>query len=94
MKIDIEGAELDVLKSASHLLSNFRPVVITEYGTNTWPTFGATSEDLKNLAQKCSYQLRIFNLKTKSLVPVKADTGLSGYANIILIPEERLAEFS
>jgi FkbM family methyltransferase len=93
VKIDIEGAELDVLKSASHLLSSFRPLVITEYGTNTWPKFGATSEDLKKLAEKHSYQLRIFNLKTKNLVPVKEETWLSGYANIILIPEERLAEF-
>jgi len=58
------------------------------------PTFRTTSEDLKELAQKHLYQLRIFNLKTKSLAPVKEETGLNGYANIILIPEERLAEFS
>ncbi|MEH1789726.1 MAG: FkbM family methyltransferase [Nostoc sp.] len=94
VKIDIEGAELDVLQSASHLLSSFRPVVITEYGTNTWPSFGATPEDLKKLAQKHSYQLRVFNLKPKNLVSVTEETWLSGYANLILIPEERLAEFS
>ena len=93
VKIDIEGAELDVLKSANCLLSNFRPVVITEYGTNTWPKFGATPEDLKNLAQVHSYQLRIFNLKSKNLIPITESTWLSGYANIILVPEERIGEF-
>ncbi|HIK06680.1 MAG TPA: FkbM family methyltransferase [Trichormus sp. M33_DOE_039] len=35
VKIDIEGGEINVLKSASYVLSSFRPVVIAEYGTNT-----------------------------------------------------------
>lgn len=93
VKIDIEGAELDVLKSANHLLSNFRPIVITEYGTNTWPKFGSTPEDLKILAQLHSYQLRTFDLNNKHLIPVTESTWLSGYANIILVPEERIADF-
>jgi len=93
VKIDIEGAEFDVLKSAYNLLSHFRPIVITEYGTNTWPKFGATPENLKDLAQVHSYQIRIFDLKNKNLIPITESTWLSGYANIILVPEERIAEF-
>ena len=94
VKIDIEGAEMDVLRSATHLLSKFRPVVITEYGTNTWPNFGATSDDLKNLAQSYSYQLRIFDINNRNLTLIPQETWQSGYANVILIPEERLIEFS
>ncbi|MDZ8052242.1 MAG: FkbM family methyltransferase [Aulosira sp. ZfuVER01] len=93
VKIDIEGAELDVLNSATNVLSTFRPVIITEYGTNTWPSFGATPKDLKNLAKKYSYLLKMFDMSTKRFVSVTEDIWLSPYANIIMLPEERLAEF-
>lgn len=94
VKIDIEGAELDVLKSANNLLSKFRPIVITEYGTNTWPKFGATPEDLRDLAKTHSYSLFLFDESKNVPVPVNESTWLSGYTNIVLIPEERLAEVS
>jgi FkbM family methyltransferase len=94
VKIDIEGGELNVLKSSNYVLSSFRPVVIAEYGTNTWPSFGANPDDLKNLAKKYSYALKMFNLKTNSFVFLTEDIWLSAYANLVLIPEERLSEFS
>lgn len=90
VKIDIEGAEIDVLRSARHLLSTFRPVLIVEYGTNTWPIFGASCEDLKAISCQHGYALLLFNPQKEKLVSITEDVWQSHYANLILVPEERL----
>src|SRR5471030_2582866 len=61
LKIDIEGAELDVLRSATHVMSDLRPIVICEYGTNTWPAFGATPAKLLKLLEECRYGVGVFD---------------------------------
>jgi hypothetical protein len=68
--IDLEGAELDVLSSATYVVSTFRPTIIMEYGTNTWPPFGVTSNDLKSIAHQYRYVLRLFDPRKKALIPV------------------------
>lgn len=93
IKLDVEGAEMDVLYSANRILSDFRPTIIIEYGTNTWIDFGATGEDLKNLVKKHSYLLKMYNLQNKILDDVTDDVWLRPYTNLILVPEERIVEF-
>lgn len=61
-----------------------------EYGTNTWISFGATPESLKNLVESHHYCLRQFNLQTKCLVPIAEPVWQSPYANLILVPKERV----
>lgn len=92
VKIDIEGAELDVLRSAPNLLTALKPIIIMEYGTNTWPSFGATPKDLKELAHKHHYVLRLFNLQKQKLVPATEEVWQSKYTNLVLVPEERVEE--
>lgn len=92
VKIDIEGAELDVLRSAPNLLTALRPIIIMEYGTNTWPSFGANPEDLKELVHKHHYVLRLFNLQKQKLVPATEEVWQSDYTNLVLVPEERVEE--
>jgi FkbM family methyltransferase len=86
VKIDIEGGELDVLRSSPLVLSRFRPVVIVEYGTNTWPSFDATPRSLMLLADRYRYELRVFDIKQKSLVPIPADIWERPYVNLVLLP--------
>lgn len=88
VKIDIEGGELDVLRSAPKLLSSFRPLVVTEYGINTWASFGATHAQLKELAHDYSYHVRLFDLQRQELMPVTDDIWQRTFANLILIPQE------
>lgn len=92
VKIDIEGAELDVLRSAPRLMEKHRPLIICEYGTNTWPSFGASSEQLLTLLKSRRYAVGVFDAAAKRVVPPEADLWESGYANLILVPEERLGE--
>jgi FkbM family methyltransferase len=90
VKIDIEGAELDVLKSAPRLMSEFRPLILCEYGTNTWPPFGANKEDLLRLLRRYNYTVGIFTVKEKRVRAVDDQVWNSSYANLVLQPTERV----
>jgi FkbM family methyltransferase len=87
VKIDVEGGELDVLRSAPTLLKNLRPLIIAEYSRNTWAGFGATFNELEELCRDFSYQLRLFDQQQK-LSPVSAEIAESAFANLILVPLE------
>ena len=86
IKVDVEGGELDILESSADLLRKRRPVVICEYGTTTWPAFGATIERLEKLLHVCQYKSGIFDVKSQAVVPVQAWVWNSPYANLILQP--------
>lgn len=86
IKIDIEGGELDVLRSARVTLQKIRPLVICEYGTNTWPAFGATVEGLRGLLEQCNYSAWIF--KDDKLSPVQDKVWSMPYVNLILQPNK------
>jgi Methyltransferase FkbM domain len=89
IKIDIEGAELDVLGSASRVMCELRPLIICVYGTNTWPVFGASKDNLLVLLEKQNYGAGIFNPTTKSVNPLDDKFWQSAYANLVLFPLER-----
>jgi len=89
VKVDIEGGELDVLKSASQVMQQMRPTWIVEYGTNTWPVFGATPAQLLDLLTERRYVLRQFDARTRRLVEAPAAIWESHYTNLILVPAEK-----
>jgi hypothetical protein len=92
IKIDVEGAELEVLSSAANVLNRYRPVVIVEYSTNTWEAFGATAEGMRSLCRKHNYVIRQFNMKKRLFDRIEEDVWKSPYLNLVLVPEE--VEFS
>ncbi|MBN1353346.1 MAG: FkbM family methyltransferase [Candidatus Omnitrophica bacterium] len=92
VKIDLEGAELEVLQSSPYLLGELRPVIITEYGTLTWPPFGATPENLMALANRFRYAIRLFDTEKQKLTTITECTWKNNGANLVLVPEERLKE--
>ena len=89
IKIDIEGAELGALRSAQRVMCELRPIIICEYGTNTWPAFGASKDHLLLLLEQRNYCARVFDPTTKEVNPVSDKVWMSGYANLILVPSER-----
>ncbi len=88
LKIDIEGGELDVLQSARHVLRYLRPVVVCEYGANTWPAFNATATQLLELLAQVDYSVGVFDVEGKRVLPVEDSVWDSPYANLILQPRE------
>jgi FkbM family methyltransferase len=88
VKIDIEGGELDVLRSAPNVLSVMRPMFVIEYGVNTWASFDARYEDLLHLLERHSYSARIFDPVKKELLPVPEDVRRRTFVNLVLVPAE------
>jgi FkbM family methyltransferase len=89
IKIDIEGAELDALRSAQRVMCELRPMILCEYGINTWPAFGACKDDLILMLKKRNYRVGIFDPATKRVNPASESVWTSGYANLVLVPSER-----
>lgn len=69
VKIDVEGAELDVLAGAKKLLASVQPpMVIFEASDVNAASFGRTIDDVLNLLATFSYQFWV--LRYPNLIPV------------------------
>jgi FkbM family methyltransferase len=61
MKVDVEGAELLVLRGAAETIARHRPIVVFEHGEGGFERYGADPGDLHDLlVRDCG--LRIFDL--------------------------------
>lgn len=56
MKIDVEGAELFVLKGAENTLRKYKPALLLEFNKETSEAAGYTQEDLLNFLQPLGYE--------------------------------------
>lgn len=72
IKIDVEGAELLVLKGARALLQEKRPVILVEFAPANHARFGYSVDDLAAELQNVGYELR----------PICEDAK-SGYVNML-----------
>jgi len=61
MKLDVEGAELNVLKGAKRILKEHHPTVVFEFGMGGSDVYGATPEKLFSFFEQIDY--KIFLLK-------------------------------
>jgi len=53
IKIDVEGAELQVLRGATETLRRWKPVVVFEHGLGAADHYGTTPEDVHDLLASC-----------------------------------------
>lgn len=92
IKIDVEGAELDVLQGAPNLLQgNSRPAILAEVQDVRTRPWGYAAREIVQFLNARSY--RWFALGTNRwLKPLIMDAE-SYDANLIAFPEERLEEF-
>ena len=80
LKIDVEGAELDVLAGAQTLLSSSTPpMVIFEASDANASTFGRTVDDVLNLLATFGYQF--WMLRYPSLVPISRSAEINPSRN-------------
>jgi FkbM family methyltransferase len=80
IKIDVEGAELDVLTGAQTLLtSHTPPMVIFEASEVNAQTFGRTVDDVLNLLATFGYQF--WMLRYPSLIPIKQSAEINPGGN-------------
>lgn len=60
IKLDVEGAELQVLQGAARTIQRWRPAIFIEHGFATADAYGTTPRDLHALLR--TYGLRVFSL--------------------------------
>jgi hypothetical protein len=93
VKLDVEGAELDVLKGASNLLrQSSRPVFMVEvYDIRTQPWGYAARDIVRFLAER---GFEWFSLE-ESGKPGPVDSASPSFdANLVAVPAERMRSFS
>lgn len=57
IKIDAEGAEVDIIKGARNTLARYRPILSVEYGLSSYAAYGHTRTTLFDLLAELGYQL-------------------------------------
>jgi FkbM family methyltransferase len=55
IKIDVEGAEVQVLRGAAHTLRRFHPLIVTEVDTRQLRSLGASPEELASVLRDAGY---------------------------------------
>lgn len=84
LKLDVEGAELGVLKGALKLLAGLNsPVIICEFADRTASAFGYKATAIRDFLAPLGYQFYRWDSVTSSLVPEPNRPNYKIYANLI-----------
>jgi FkbM family methyltransferase len=86
VKIDVESAEIYVLRGMEDLLANVRPAVSVETGDYGWTGAGATRECIRFLLER-GYQC--FEYGAGRLMPHRQKSSY-GYDNLLFLPDRGL----
>ncbi|OOQ58067.1 FkbM family methyltransferase [Mucilaginibacter pedocola] len=89
IKIDVEGAELFVLKGAENTILKHRPAILLEYSENTSTDAGYAKEELLTALALTNYN--IYGLpedETDMRLITESEFQNNGLSNIMLIPAE------
>jgi FkbM family methyltransferase len=89
IKIDVEGAELQVLKGAKRTISKYRPSILLEYSENTSKDAGYSKDLLLNILELDNYN--IYGIPEYELdfkLIKREDFEKHSIANLIFLPAE------
>lgn len=91
MKIDVEGAELEVLKGGPDALARFRPVVLMEVGEDTLTRAGLTAGDVLAFWRDQSYD--VYDIQQTGRIGERTEEArLRPHQNICCWPSERVLD--
>jgi len=94
IKIDAEGAEIDIVKGGRETLSNLRPICSVEFGAGGYAAYGYTQDDLYNEATNLEYTIfDIFGNAMNSLEVWRTCVD-SFYWDFYLVPNEKIKSFT
>ncbi|MEJ7644332.1 MAG: FkbM family methyltransferase [Chryseolinea sp.] len=83
MKIDVEGAELMVLRGARKTIEKYRPYVMLEVSEETYRAAGYSVSDVRSFFNSLGYSL---NVITKEGGLAKAET-VPSFCNVVFTPD-------
>jgi FkbM family methyltransferase len=63
IKIDVEGAELEVLKGSQRVLSKFKPKILIEINEETYQAAGYTVKDLTDFLEAFGYSFKLIGVR-------------------------------
>jgi FkbM family methyltransferase len=81
MKIDVEGAELPVLRGACGTLKRYRPTILMEVSKVTYEAAGYTTRDVVDFLGRLDYE--IFLIKPRGEVAPIGNSELPKFGNIL-----------
>ena len=88
LKLDVEGAELLVLRGAEQLLARFKPIIAFESAEESVASFGHSTTDAKRFLEERGY--RLFRLPPENrrmrLIPTVA-SDVEDFSILIALPE-------
>ena len=84
IKVDVEGAELMVLKGAIKTIKKSRPIVMIEIEDRWIESYGIKRKDISNFFSDLNYQTHYYFDKKL----IKCDTTYTKSNNLIFIPHE------
>lgn len=91
IKIDVEGAEVNLLEGAEATLTAHRPVLLLEANDEALRAQGTSADALVALLRgRFRYEILVFSPRTGGVEPLVDGTELS--PNVVAVPAERLAE--
>jgi FkbM family methyltransferase len=88
VKLDVEGAELEVLEGASMVLAKFRPIFICEVLDATTQVWGYNAREIVLMFQRFDFQLFEAQLDG-SIVPHEVKDHYPEIRNYLAVPKER-----
>ncbi|SHN21934.1 methyltransferase, FkbM family [Cyclobacterium lianum] len=85
LKIDVEGAELHVLRGAERTIKKFKPVIITEVNQTSCEAAGYETLEILEFLKDRNYKLFKIGLRGK-LDPIRSML-ISEFSNVVAFPE-------